>query len=133
VGTDLVVDVMGYFTGEAADLSSTGLFVPASPQRWYDSRRTLDTAATIQLDLATLAPSMTAVVANLTATNGTPGVWLQLAPSPLTPGAHSNLNGSTAGHDIAVGAVTAVGSSRVVEVHRSGPTDVVVDIVGWFT
>lgn len=133
VGTDLVVDVMGYFTGGAADLSPTGLFVPASPRRWYDSRRTLDTAATIQLDPSSLAPSMTAVVANLTATNGAAGVWVQLAPSPLAPGAHSNLNVSTTGHDIAVGAVTAVGASRRVEVHRSGPTDVVVDIVGWFT
>ena len=133
VTADLVVDVVGYFTGDSAPLSSTGLFVPAAPQRWFDSRRTGIGSPTIGLDLATLAPAMSAVVTNVTTTNGAAGVWVQVGPAPLTPGAHSNLNVAETGHDIAVSAITAVGAARLVEVHRSGPTDVVVDIVGWFT
>ena len=40
IGTDLVADVVGYFTGASAASATTGLFVPVTPQRLADSRAT---------------------------------------------------------------------------------------------
>ena len=38
IGTDLVADVVGYFTGASAVAATTGLFVPVVPERLADSR-----------------------------------------------------------------------------------------------
>ena len=37
-GTQLVADVVGYFTGSANPSATTGLFVPIEPQRVRDTR-----------------------------------------------------------------------------------------------
>src|SRR5690606_18666015 len=38
-GNHVIVDVLGYFTGESADASTDGLFVPVDPFRLADTRR----------------------------------------------------------------------------------------------
>jgi hypothetical protein len=36
---DLIVDLFGWFTGDDAEVSDSGLFVPLTPERLFDSRR----------------------------------------------------------------------------------------------
>ncbi|MFK7918620.1 MAG: hypothetical protein AB8G14_11110 [Ilumatobacter sp.] len=38
-GADLIVDLFGWFTGPDAEVSGSGLFVPLTPERVFDSRR----------------------------------------------------------------------------------------------
>ncbi len=38
-GADVLVDLFGWFTGDGAEASSSGLFVPLTPERIFDSRR----------------------------------------------------------------------------------------------
>lgn len=38
-GADIIVDLFGWFTGDDAEASESGLFVPLSPERYFDSRR----------------------------------------------------------------------------------------------
>lgn len=38
-GADLIVDLFGWFTGDDAEVSESGLFVPLTPERIFDSRR----------------------------------------------------------------------------------------------
>ena len=75
IGTDLVADVVGYFTGASAASATTGLFVPVTPQRLADSRvtgavvagnRTITVPVAGRPNLPDTAP--TAIAGTLTAT-----------------------------------------------------------------
>ena len=141
-GAHLVADVTGYFTSAAA--TTDGRFqAPATPTRALDTRTGLGGKSTpflggdaFDLHVAGVGGvpgGATAVAVTVTYTNvATPGfvtVWPTGQPRP--PTSTSNPNGPG---DIRSNlALVAVGAGGDVSLYSSGRTDVVIDVVGWFT
>jgi uncharacterized repeat protein (TIGR01451 family) len=134
--TDVVVDIAGYVT---ADSSSHGLFTPVPPRRVDDSRLAgapvgrLGAGATATLPFRPFVPAeATAVFANVTATNTVAGGFLTTYAAGSVVGPASSVNWSgpdqhraaLTGGDLGAGAIG---------LYASSPTDVVVDLAGWFT
>ena len=140
--TDLIVDVAGWFEGEA--------FVGATPQRLVDTRdgtggqlgqlvaeaplvvQATGISATTAAGSATTVPTTAGTVAlNVTVVSpDSPGfitVYPCDAPRPLA----SNLN-YVAGQVVANGVLAPVSSSGQVCLYSQSPTDIIVDLAGWF-
>jgi LPXTG-site transpeptidase (sortase) family protein len=132
--TDVIVDVFGYYA--PAGSATAGRFVPAGPQRAYDSRTggtPLTAGAIAHVPFAGILPAdASAVVANLTVTEATaPGYWTAWptgATRPLT----SNLNSTAAGQTIANQIVVPVAAGGIDVFSQSGG-HLVVDVTGYFT
>jgi hypothetical protein len=139
--THLVVDLMGYITGNAAASSPVGLFVPLSPTRAYDSRTP---PATVHPSLSTKVVQMTgptiptgasAVSMNLTADAAAAPGFLTVFPAdhPLAPTpTASNLNYPTFDPRANAGMVrlSTVGTLNAL-VNQT--THVIIDVNGYFT
>ena len=134
----VIADVAGWVN---ASSSGPGLFNPVVPARLLDTRAPIATlgpggvASIAVLNRAGVpAAGVSAVVLNLTATNGTGPGHLTAWPHGVTRPLASNLNFS-AGQTVANRAIVAVGIGGLVDVGNatSGRVDVVVDISGWFT
>ncbi len=119
IGTDLVADVVGYFTGASAAAATTGLFVPVVPERLADSRSTGTVVAankTITVPVAGRPnlpdPPPTAIAGTLTATETSGGGFAQVFPTGGTTvaGSTSTLNWNGPGRTQAV--ATIVGAPR---------------------
>jgi len=133
--TDVIVDVSGYFT----DSTTSGtLFIPQVPHRIADTRgkATLGPGGTYTLALwghFGVPSTATAVILNVTVTNTTAPSFLTVYPSTSTRPIASDLNW-TAGvtvPNLVVGTLGTTGSIRFY--NASGKTDVVVDLVGYFS
>lgn len=144
--TDVIADVVGYFTSPAAASSSNGIFHPLTPVRILDSRpgegapdeyaspwpangqRRVRVA-----NLLTLPPSMATVVLNVTVVNPTGSGYLTLFPSGSPPNA-SDLN-FTPQLVVANLAPVRVHTDGTVQIYNSpaGTTDVVADATGYFS
>ena len=132
---DLVVDVLGFVTSDAADVSGSGLYLPIPATRIVDTRddigfEPLTGGVTTPLDVPD-GDGNSSVVQTITVTNASADGWIVAHPQP-TPPVVSNLNyrtGDTRG-SLAFGRLSAEGrqyfTARVA-------TDVVVDMVGVFT
>jgi len=139
-GGDLLADVFGYFTSADANSTSFGLFVPVAPIRALDTRpdsgnQGIGAGTTRFLDLAQYLPGATAFTGNLTSTNSKVNGYLQLAPHPVTIGAHSNLNTSYDGQTVAnavVSPLPATGLRPIVGIYTLYNADVLLDITGYF-
>jgi hypothetical protein len=147
-GTDLIVDVLGYFTNDSAANSSSGLFVPLDPERVFDSRpdSRIDgggfdgsggTGTTVYFD--GLPGVAGAVVLSVVATEtGAPG-YIQVGPNTMpdgmVPGAHSNLNVERANQTIPNLVISQSGQGNIdgVTFYTLGRSQIVADIAGWFT
>jgi hypothetical protein len=136
-GTDLVVDVVGYFG------AGGGRVTAVDPQRLLDSRSGLDTtagpfASSEQRDIQVTAragvpPSATAVVLNLTATAPTaPGfvtAWPAGEPRPLA----STLNFGP-GDNVANLVMVGLGPGGTLSLYQfGGSTHVVADVIGYIS
>lgn len=140
--TDVIVDVAGWFDGDA--------FAGTMPQRLVDTRngtggmrakvepsRTLafpvtEQAVTSPLGTATQSPrSVAAAALNVTVVNPEGDGYLTVWPCGSTRPNASNIN-FTPGAVMANGVVAPAGSDGRVCVYSSAPTDVIVDLVGWF-
>ena len=134
--TELLVDVMGYFTDTGAPSSSSGLFVPIRPDRRLDTRAggapRRAGRTTIPVDVTPIDPTAAAIAGNLTATGADQDGWIQLAAAPIRPGASSNLNVDRADQTIANAVVSPVAGGRL-EVYTYGPAHLLLDVTGWFT
>ncbi|MEZ5257200.1 MAG: excalibur calcium-binding domain-containing protein [Ilumatobacteraceae bacterium] len=133
--TDLVVDVMGYFTDSSAPASTSGLFVPLAPERAFDSRSTSGTplrSGTTTVDLSSVVGDALAIAANLTAVEATDGGWVQASPHPVSPGASSNLNVSRSNQTVA-NAVAVRISAGLVDLYASESGHLLLDVTGYFT
>ena len=135
--TDVVIDVVGYV---AADSSPHGLFTPVPPRRVEDSRRSgapfgrLDAGETATLSFAPFVPAeASAVLANLTATETVAGGFLTAFAAGAAVPRASSVNWSGPGQHRAAFDGAALGTSRAVAYMASSPTDVVVDLAGWFS
>ena len=140
-GGQLIIDLVGWFTGPSATPSDVGLFVPVTPSRLLDSRE-LPLGArpgnnrTAQVPVAGRfgmpASGIGAVVVNATATDtagiGFFTVWPAQTYRPTT----SSLNSTHVGQTIANHVITPV-STGGFSVYTQTGSHLVVDIAGWYT
>ncbi len=135
---DLLADVVGYFTDATAASTTSGLFVPITPTRNVDTRLPapqpeIPTGGIVNVNVASVAPGASAIAGNLTSTGGGVNGYLQLAPTPVSPGASSSLNTSYEDQTIANAVVSPVAAGGSAQVYSFGSTHVLLDVTGWFT
>lgn len=128
---DLVVDLVGYFgTGGAQ-------WQPATPTRVADTRNgqglakhPLSGTADLDLSSAGVPSTATGVYLDVSAVNPAGSGYLRLGAAGTTPTTtvlNYDRGGSTTGL-----AVTATGSQHVTVSANGAPTDLAVDLLGWF-
>lgn len=132
-GGDVVVDLVGWFTGPSGDPSSDGLFVAAPPTRLLDTR---EVAPRIWRggvrELASPVDGAAALVTNVTLDRAdAPGFVAAFPAGTPVPGT-SSVNARARNATVANMAVTPV-STRGTAYFANQGTDVVVDMTGWFT
>jgi LPXTG-site transpeptidase (sortase) family protein len=143
-GGDLLVDLMGYYTGTGAAVSEDGLFVPVSPTRLLDTRSTpnplgenvaLHNDWTVEVGTAGKAgiPSTgaSAVALNVTMTRAEGEGYITVYPAGRDRPGSSNLNADRGGITAPNHVQLATGT-RGVSFYSYGGTDLIVDIFGWF-
>lgn len=132
-GGDVVVDVVGWFTGPSAPVSSDGLFVPIAPTRLVDTRdrpERLHPAGTIEI--APPVAVAAAVVSNVTAVAPDAAGYVTAHPAGTSVPATSTVNPSFWNHTVANFAITGTSERGLAYTSLRG-TDLVVDASGWFT
>lgn len=132
-GTDVIVDLVGWFTGSSAAEGSDGLYVALDqPVRRADTRTTgreLYPGRTIEVATTTTA---SAVTGTLTVTESSAAGFVSTHAAGIGRPLVSTTNTDGAFQTASNFLVTAV-SPRGVAVFGSGGTHVVVDQTGWFT
>ena len=135
--TDLVVDIAGWFAGDT--------FAGATPQRLVDTREgrgvvTPDVPLSIDMTalqattsegVATTVPSISAASLNVTVVNPQGAGYVTVYPCDVPKPTASNVN-FAAGDVVANGVIAPVSASGEICVFASVPTDIVVDLAGWF-
>lgn len=148
--TDVIVDVVGVITSDAADASETGRFVPVRPGRAYDGRDAgdmLDAGDPVIVDalrvLGDAVPdadtdAVSGVVWNVVPVDvvrpGFGRMWSGAIPEPKT----SSFNFAAAGEVRSAAVISAVDGGRATVMLRDDGTGgplgtVVVDVFGYFT
>ena len=143
-GGDLLVDLMGYYTGTGSAVSEDGLFVPVSPTRLLDTRSTPNPLGenvalhhdwTVEVGTAGKAgipnSGAMAVALNVTMTRALGEGYITVYPAGRSRPDSSNLNADLAG-TTAPNHVQLATGSRGVSFYSDGGTDLIVDIFGWF-
>ncbi len=143
-GGDLLVDLMGYYTGTGAAVSVDGLFVPVSPTRLLDTRSTPNPLGenvalhhdwTVEVGTAGQAgisgSGASAVALNVTMTRAQGEGFVTVYPAGRGRPDSSNLNADLAG-TTAPNHVQLATGTRGVSFYSYGGTDLIVDIFGWF-
>lgn len=140
-GTQLIVDIAGYFTGVSAAPGSDGLFVPIQMTRIVDTRshsgmRRLAPDLTSEMPVAGLASvpavGVASVALNLTVTNPLGDGYLSVGPSGAKIPVVSNLN-FVAGDDVAGLAFARLGANGKINVGSYAATNFIADVAGYFT
>jgi hypothetical protein len=143
---NLVADVLGYFTDSSAPDSDQGLFVPAQ-SRILDSRTIAqrggfyasNIVGTYRADLQIIGEGgvptsgVSAVIANVTATNPRAPGFVTIYPAATAQPLASNLNVDDAGQTIPNLVVSRLGYLGRVSMFSLTDIDLVVDVAGWFT
>ena len=132
-GVDLVVDVSGVFV--AATTARAGRFVPASPVRLLDTRETGSLAAGAGAAVArpTEVPAdALALAVNVTSVGATSAGFVTAHAGGTPVPSSSVLNPDGSGAAIAASVIVPM-SPAGIALFNSGPTDLLVDLVGWFT
>jgi glucose/arabinose dehydrogenase len=133
---DVVVDVTGWFTDDTAAPGTTGRFRSLSPYREVDTRTPFgfdrfggpDTRV---LDPVTVPASAIGVAQNITVVGNAAAGFVTSFPAEPRPFA-STANASDADQLRAASAFTRVGGVGTVRYYAMMPTDLVVDVFGWF-
>lgn len=134
-GGDVIVDVLGYFTGVSAPASADGLFTAYDPQRLLDTRAAspLGNGTPLfpngGLELSTVQGGSMAY--NVTSVNGDAGFVTAYPAGTAVPGT-SSVNSVGNGDVVANFAITQV-SNRGLGVFSQQRTDLVIDLQGWFS
>ena len=132
----VMVDVIGSFTGTGAPLASTGTFLPATPQRVVDTRRSLGlphfaSGGSALLNPSTVPDDAVAVMQNLWMIAPTAaGVVVASANGASRP-TGLNVRTSAPGQVRATLAFSGLGAGAE-RISVNVATDVVVDVMGWF-
>ncbi len=150
-GGDLIIDVVGIFTGAAAPAATDGLFVPLStPTRFLDTRSaalnplvpasrllpTWNLEVAVATNPSIARADVSAVVMNLTATDTFAAGYVSVTPAGSNDPAFkarntSNLNVARLGQTLANHAIVPV-STRGFDVFAQNPAHVIADISGYF-
>ncbi|HUF98192.1 MAG TPA: SGNH/GDSL hydrolase family protein [Ilumatobacter sp.] len=139
-GSDLVVDVAGYFTGPDAESSTDGLFVPVVPQRLVDTRKPSGASGGPRLwdggrrefSVPGSTSDWAAIVANVVATDTEDAGFLSVGAARAAGTDTSNVGYSSAQLTVANQAVIPL-AEHGFDVYALSSTHVVVDMTGWFT
>jgi hypothetical protein len=133
---DVVVDIAGWFTSSAAPASTSGRFVSLPPTREADTRTGLGfgrftAGATRTLDPVSVPADAAALAHNLAIVdNAAPGF---LTPFPREPRPFVAAGNVTAPGQIrAILTLTAMSPTGTMSYFSYMPTDLVVDVTGWF-
>ena len=135
--TNLLIDVLGYFTDSSAAVSSAGLFVPIVPTREVDTRigvgfPRLSSGETRTINPGSVPDNVAGIVQNLAAVQtGGAGYFTSFAAGTNPPNV-SNGNVTAAGQTRSVLAFTDLGDGFV-SYYTFTATDFVVDVAGYFT
>ncbi len=145
MGTHVVIDLNGWYTGAASGSSGDGLFVPLSPARLLDSREpTLSPqpgtkpGAGAAFDVTTAsrrgipASGVSAVVVNATVTATNAPGFFTLFGAGLGRPAVSNLNAIRAGQTVPNHAIVAV-STLGISFYAAAGAHLIIDVNGYFT
>ncbi|HLJ45199.1 MAG TPA: BACON domain-containing carbohydrate-binding protein [Bryobacteraceae bacterium] len=130
--TDVIIDINGYFDGS----TSNGLaYYPATPCRVADTRggQALGGGQTRSFQISgacTIPASAQAYSLNMTAVPPGPLTYLSAWAAGQTQPLVSTLNSD--GRIVANAAIVPAGTNGAVDVFASNPTDVVIDIDGYF-
>ena len=127
-GTDLIVDVTGYYAADAA-----GRFTPVTARRMLDTRSTSRAAAgsTTQTVISNVPTGASSVAVNVTAVNASAAGYVTAwACGTIRPEA-SSLNYG-AGDTAAGSVIVALGTGQRLCLYTSAAADLLVDVAGWF-
>jgi len=130
--TDLLVDLVGWFTGPAAADTADGLFIAVAPTRLLDTRVTTprlwtDGTRESAIDLADAA----AVVTNITLDRTDAAGFVTAYPAGTGRPVTSSINARSRNAVVANAAITGL-SDRGLAWYSNAGTDLVVDMTGWF-
>jgi len=141
--TDVIGDVVGYYTAPGVSVPGGGLFQAMAPQRFFDTRPQFDNAT--MADRQTRSAQITGragipgdavgVVANVTATNTTVPGFLTVFPDALPQPLTSSLNfvgGEPGVPNLVMSKLGAPGNISIFNFSPGGTTDAIVDVVGWY-
>lgn len=130
-GGYLVVDVSGWFTGDDAPGSDTGLFVPLAPDRLADTRAGERIWRHGTIEVGSPVPAA-ALVTNVTVTRPDRAGYVSAFPAGTARPLVSAVNPVAAEHTLANLTITPI-STRGLAYFASVGTDLVVDVTGYFT
>jgi hypothetical protein len=140
-GGQVVIDLVGWFTGASAASSDAGLFVPVTPTRLLDSRTaplagvpgansTAEVAVANRAGLP--ATGVGAVVINATITEAAGPGYFSIWPARTYRPMASSLNATHPGQTIANHVIAPVSTAGFSFYTQSG-AHMVADIAGWYT
>lgn len=138
-GAHLIADVFGWFTDAAQTDSPTGLFMPLSPTRIFDTRPSsfVSGGATISRAHTGVAGMPTtgiaAVAVNLTATGSAAPGFVTAWPTGQTQPTVSTLNLTKAGDTRPNAAILPVGTGGSVSFFAETGAHLLADAAGYFT
>ena len=129
--SNVIVDVVGWFTGPSSAPGTDGLFVANGPRRAWDSRSTNDPlhpGGTVERSL--VPAQAAAAVINVTAVDATAPGFVSAFPAGMARPDVSMLNVAWRSPLAAMSVVSS--SSRGVAFYASVGVHMVVDVAGWF-
>ncbi|MEN9644706.1 MAG: hypothetical protein RL238_1375, partial [Actinomycetota bacterium] len=136
--TNVVVAVVGSFTGSGAPSSTAGAFVPIVPSRAVDTRYGTPFARLAAGGAGTVNPAAVpddalGVMQNVAMVAASGAGSLKVYPSGLAPApTATNVRTVAAGQTRGASAITRLGSGAL-RIDASVATNVLVDITGYFT
>ena len=134
-GGHVVVDVAGWFTGDAAPKSTDGLFLPSTPLRMLDTRNSSLLApwggSTFEFFAGNPIPGVSAAALNITGIDPWQAGFVTAYPAGVPRPLASNLNLVNFGQIIANHAIVRV-SSRGLALFTQNGVHLVADVAGWY-
>lgn len=135
MASDIIVDVFGYYSPSGD--TAAGRFIAYGPERILDTRPGGD-AGWVQPGSTKVVPrpayvpaDASAVVVNLTVTNGYPGYWTAFAAGTTRPST-SNVNVDEANMTVPNQAIVPI-SAQGLAVYSEAGGHLLIDIAGWYT
>jgi hypothetical protein len=132
LGGHAVVDYLGYFSGESAESSSTGLFVPQSPDRVIDTRLSGGPIAEdSSIDVDTRLPG-SGVIVNITKVDSAGPSFMTVWPTGQSLPLASAVNATDASQ-YAIANLAIVGQSdSKISIYTLREAHAIVDVAGYF-
>jgi hypothetical protein len=141
--TDVIGDVVGYYTKPGVSVPGGGLFHAMAPQRFLDTRpeaghATMANGQTVTAQItgrAGIPSDAVGVVANVTATNTTVPGFLTVFPDALPQPLTSSLNfvgGEPGVPNLVMSKLSGAGTVGIYNFSPGGTTDAIADVVGWY-